>query len=200
MSYFYCIFAFFSLSTRKTSSVQLSIHVQPVNSSYFCLCLDLNVVEYVFRTILTFLEYLRYPIKILMYKIQLVEFVFDEFLQINDDQGVHLACCVAGIATYNQEHHSWRHEQGHYDEHGKVNIWAASWENEQCGFWTGPIQIRLYSHRSRLEAWNFGFKKKSDCTIPVAKTKALISFTAKLICVFVFAYADCWFSHVAAHI
>ena len=30
----------------------------------------------------------------------------------------------------------------------------------------------------------------------VAKTKALISFevTAKLICVFVFAYADCWFS------
>ena len=34
----------------------------------------------------------------------------------------------------------------------------------------------------------------------VAKTKALISFaiTAKLICVFVFAYADCWFSHVAA--
>ena len=35
------------------------------------------------------------------------------------------------------------------------------------------------------------------CTIRVAKTKALI--TAKLICVFVFAYADCWFSHEAAH-
>ena len=35
----------------------------------------------------------------------------------------------------------------------------------------------------------------------VAKTKVLISFTvtAKLICVFVFAYADCWFSHEAAH-
>ena len=35
----------------------------------------------------------------------------------------------------------------------------------------------------------------------VAKTKALISFavTAKLICAFVFAYADCWFSHEAAH-
>ena len=30
---------------------------------------------------------------------------------------------------------------------------------------------------------------------------ALISFavTAKLICAFVFAFADCWFSHVAAH-
>ena len=39
-----------------------------------------------------------------------------------------------------------------------------------------------------------------DCTIYVAKTKALISFavTAKLICVFVFAYEKCWFSHDAA--
>ena len=36
----------------------------------------------------------------------------------------------------------------------------------------------------------------------VAKTKALISFavTAKLICVFVFAYAKIWFSHKAAQI
>ena len=35
----------------------------------------------------------------------------------------------------------------------------------------------------------------------MAKTKALISFavTAKLICVFVFAYAKSWFSHDAAH-
>ena len=40
------------------------------------------------------------------------------------------------------------------------------------------------------------------CTIRVAKTEALISFavTAKLICTCVFAYADCWFSHAAAHI
>ena len=38
------------------------------------------------------------------------------------------------------------------------------------------------------------------CTIQVAKTKALISFavTAKLICVFIFAYAKRWFSHDAA--
>ena len=42
--------------------------------------------------------------------------------------------------------------------------------------------------------WNiFGFRKKRNCTIRVAKTKALISFavtaklTAKLICAFVFA-------------
>ena len=36
-----------------------------------------------------------------------------------------------------------------------------------------------------------------DCTIREAKTKALISFTvtAKLICVFVFAYAKSRFSH-----
>ena len=41
-----------------------------------------------------------------------------------------------------------------------------------------------------------------DCTIQVAKTKALISFavTAKLICVFVFAYAKIRFSHDAAYI
>ena len=35
----------------------------------------------------------------------------------------------------------------------------------------------------------------------VTKSKALISFTvtAKLICAFVFAYADCLFFHAAAH-
>ena len=41
-----------------------------------------------------------------------------------------------------------------------------------------------------------------DCTIRVAKTKALISFafTAKLICVFVFAYAKRLFSHGVAQL
>ena len=36
----------------------------------------------------------------------------------------------------------------------------------------------------------------------MAKTKALVSFavTAKLICAFVFALADCWFSHEVAQI
>ena len=53
-----------------------------------------------------------------------------------------------------------------------------------------------------LEAGNFGFRKERNCTIRVAKTKALMSFavTAKLTCAFVFAYADCWFSHAAADI
>ena len=41
-----------------------------------------------------------------------------------------------------------------------------------------------------------------DCTVYVAKTKALISFAvnAKLISAFVFAYAKSQFSHDAAHI
>ena len=57
------------------------------------------------------------------------------------------------------------------------------------GFRPGLTQTGLYSLRKRLEDWNFGFKKKRNCTIRVAKTKALISFavTAKLICAFVFA-------------
>ena len=66
-------------------------------------------------------------------------------------------------------------------------------KNQQYGFRMGLTQTELYKHRSRLEAYN---------TIPVAKMKALISFevTAKLICAFGFAYADCWFSDVAAQI
>ena len=45
---------------------------------------------------------------------------------------------------------------------------------------------------------NFEFRKKWNCR----KIKVLISFavTAKLICAFVFTYADCWFSHVEAQI
>ena len=41
-----------------------------------------------------------------------------------------------------------------------------------------------------------------DCAIYVAQTKALISFavTVKLICVFVFVYVKCRFSHDAAHL
>ena len=68
------------------------------------------------------------------------------------------------------------------------------------GFRPGPTQTGLYSHRKWLEAWNFVFRKERDCTVRVAKMKALISFavTAKLICVFVFAYAKIRFSHVAA--
>ena len=54
------------------------------------------------------------------------------------------------------------------------------------GFRPGLTQISLYSHRSRLEAWDFVFKKKRDFTISVSKTKVLISFaiTANLVCAF----------------
>ena len=63
-----------------------------------------------------------------------------------------------------------------------------SWENQQCGFWTGPIQTGLCYHRRWLEAGNSGFRKKRNCAICVVKTQALISFavTAKRICAFVF--------------
>ena len=75
-------------------------------------------------------------------------------------------------------------------------------KTNNLGFRTDPTQTSLYSSRSRLEVRNFGFKKKSDCTMCVATTKALISFavTAKLICIFVFAFADCWFSDALAHL
>ena len=84
-------------------------------------------------------------------------------------------------------------------EHSKIKI-ASSYEprSEKIGlrgFRPGPTQTGLYSFRRLLEARNFGFRKKRDCTIYVAKTKALISF-----CVFVFAYAKIRFSHIAAHI
>ena len=63
-------------------------------------------------------------------------------------------------------------------------------------------QTELYKHRRCLKAGNLRFRMKRNCTICVAKTKALISFavTAKLICAFVFAYAKCWFPHDTAQL
>ena len=56
--------------------------------------------------------------------------------------------------------------------------------------------------RKWLQAVNFGFRKKRNCTIRLAKTKTLIGFAiiVKLICVFVFAYSKCWISHDVAHV
>ena len=47
---------------------------------------------------------------------------------------------------------------------------------------------------------DFVFRKNRYCAIQVAKTKALISLavTAKMICIFVFAYVNRWFSHAGA--
>ena len=65
------------------------------------------------------------------------------------------------------------------------------------GFRPGPAQTGLCNQRGLLDARNFRFRKSRDCTIRVAKTKALISFavTVKLIFVFLFAYAKSQFSH-----
>ena len=56
-------------------------------------------------------------------------------------------------------------------------------------FLPGLTQTGLHGLIRRLEAWNFGSKKKRDCTICLVKTKALISCadTAQLTCTFVFA-------------
>ena len=52
----------------------------------------------------------------------------------------------------------------------------------------GPTQTGLYS------------QEEEGLYYPCSENKTLISFavTAKLICAFVFAYANYWFSHVAA--
>ena len=50
------------------------------------------------------------------------------------------------------------------------------------GFWPGLTQSRLYNHRRWLEAVNFRFRKKRDCTIYLVKTKTLISASVFRIC------------------
>ena len=56
------------------------------------------------------------------------------------------------------------------------------------GFRPGLTQTGLHSQGSRLEASDFGYTQRRNCTIGVAKTKAMISFAvpAKLICAFCF--------------
>ena len=68
--------------------------------------------------------------------------------------------------------------------------------------WYGTNQpVQSQKQAIVLKFWIFK-KKKRNCTICVAKTKAVISFTVtvKLVCAFIFAYANCWFSHAAAHL
>ena len=57
---------------------------------------------------------------------------------------------------------------------------------EKSGFLT---QTGMCSYRRGLEALNFRFTKKTNCTIHVMKIKVLISceVTAQLICTFVFS-------------
>ena len=76
---------------------------------------------------------------------------------------------------------------------------------EKTGFWGFPTRSDsnlAVKPQKMASGFKFGFRKKRDCTIRVAKTKALISFavTAKLICVFVFAYTKIRFSNDEAHL
>ena len=68
-------------------------------------------------------------------------------------------------------------------------------ENQSSGFPTRSDIIQAVQPQKIAR----GLKLQIYCTIRVAKTKALISFavTAKLICVFVFAYAKGRFSYDA---
>ena len=49
-------------------------------------------------------------------------------------------------------------KEGVFESSGGM-IWAATRENQHCGFWPGRTQIELYKHRRRLKAGNFGFRK-----------------------------------------
>ena len=69
-------------------------------------------------------------------------------------------------------------------------------KTNNLGFRPGPTQTGLYCHRSRLKSWDFGFKKKRDCTIHVVKTTRLSA--SQCLSAPVFAYPFCWFSHAAS--
>ena len=69
----------------------------------------------------------------------------------------------------------------------KPTYWFATWSDTN-----EAVQVQKMAR-----GFNFGFRKKRDCTIYVAKSKALISFAGKSktdLRVFVFAYAKPWFS------
>ena len=74
--------------------------------------------------------------------------------------------------------------------------------NRTSGFPTRSDTNRAVQLQKMARGWTFRIKKVGDYIIYVVKTKALISFavTAKLICLFVFAYAKSRFSHDEAHI
>ena len=69
-------------------------------------------------------------------------------------------------------------------------------------FLTWSDTNRAVQSQEKARGLKIRIKEKRDCTFNVAKTKALISFavTAKLMCVFVFAYAKSRFSYDVAHI
>ena len=62
---------------------------------------------------------------------------------------------------------------------------------------------RAVQSQEMVRGWKFWIRKVEELYYPCSENKGadqLHSVTAKLICTFVFAYADCWFSHAAAQI
>ena len=63
---------------------------------------------------------------------------------------------------------------------------------------------RSVQSQEQARSLKFQIKEEEGMYYPCSENKGddqLRGYrTAKLICVFVFAYADCWFSHEAAHI
>ena len=84
------------------------------------------------------------------------------------------------------------------------DISAASWENWFSGVLTWSHTDRAVQPHKMARGLKFRIQEvEGSHYIRVVKTKVLISFavTAKLICVFVFAYAKKkWFSHNVAHL
>ena len=83
---------------------------------------------------------------------------------------------------------------------GVYIICAASYENLSSGFPTRSYTKRAVQPQKIAKGVTF-LRKKRDCTIYKAKTKALTSYavTAQLICAFVFAYAKTGFLIYSAH-
>ena len=70
---------------------------------------------------------------------------------------------------------------------GSLDIWASSWENLFRGLRPGKTQTGLLSHRSYLEAWNFGYRNYRSYTIQAANNKGADQTvrTRRLICTIV---------------
>ena len=79
---------------------------------------------------------------------------------------------------------------------------ATSRENLSPGFPTRSDTNRTVQRQKMASCLIFRILEVEDCTIYVAKTKALMScaVTVQLICAFVFAYAKSRFSYDAAHV
>ena len=57
---------------------------------------------------------------------------------------------------------------------------------------------RAVQSQKMVRGWKFWILKVEELYYLCSENKGAGQLTAKLICVLVFAYADCWFSHEAA--